>query len=176
MLELRLNVSEQLLKDRARWLKLRSLLLGEEGEGELAAPRSNTRRPAVRRPSEPAVQADTQPAPKADAQPALQSLIDHAHELAPGEEAKGASPRLFSNLQKAAYALQQLHDSAPNPGGYTAHQMSLFLREQNLEALTAEQLSWALSTMVSRRTGKMFARRIRRGRYLPTEHTRELFA
>lgn len=155
MLEIRVNVSDQLLKDRRRWLKLRSLLLDDEGMAQQAPVRRRGRRPA---------QANPEPAPVAS-----------EVQLEPSAP---AAPRLTSNLQKAAYALQQLHESSPNPGGYTARQMALFLREQNIEAISAEQLSWALATLVNRRQSpdKLFAQRIRRGRYLPTEHTRELFA
>lgn len=152
MLQIRLNVSEQLLKDQARWLKLRALLVGEEAELELLRKRKTGRRTARATSAQP-------PAPVP-------------------EEAAPEPPRLYSNLQKAAYALHRLHESSPNPSGYTARQISLFLKEQNIDALTAEQLSWTLATMVNRShaSGKPLAQRIRRGRYLPTEHTRELFA
>lgn len=151
MLEIKLDVSEQVLKDRTRWLKLRSLLLGAAGD-QVTGLRRGRRR------------------------------LARASQLALPGEAGGTEetdqPRLLSNLQKAAYALQRLHDSEPNPSGYTAHQMALYLREENIDALSAEQLSWALATLVSRRQspGKPLVQRIRRGRYLPTEYTRELFA
>ncbi|MDI6869740.1 MAG: hypothetical protein QME79_00030 [Bacillota bacterium] len=153
MLEIRVNVSEQILKDRARWLKLRSLLVGEEGEAIAAQAKKTARRSS-------GAGAERVPPPSSAGEP------------------EGGKPRLVSNLQKAAYALQQLHESSPNPAGYTARQMALFLRDQNIDALRAEQLSWALAAMVSKRNSpdKLFARRVRRGRYLPTEHTRELFA
>lgn len=151
VLEIKVNVSEQLLRDKTRWLKLRSLLVGEEGDS------------AVR-----------------EAKPERRRVNGRASTRQPAavEPASSESPRLVSNLQKAAYALQKLHEGATNPAGYTAHQMALYLREQNIDAISAEQLSWALSTMVSRRQGqgRVFAQRIRRGRYLPTEHTADLFA
>ncbi|HHW13679.1 MAG TPA: hypothetical protein GXX28_01925 [Firmicutes bacterium] len=159
MLEIRVNVSDHLLKDRRRWLKLRSLLLDDAGETQAIPTRRRGRRPGSNQ--EVAPTPETAPASgEAQAEPPAQT------------------PRLTSNLQKAAYALQRLHESSPNPSGYTARQMALFLREQNIEAISAEQLSWALATLVSRRQSpdKLFAQRIRRGRYLPTEHTRELFA
>ncbi|MGE5554111.1 MAG: hypothetical protein ACM3XZ_09375 [Betaproteobacteria bacterium] len=152
MLEIRVNVSEQILKDPNRWLRLRSLLLGSGDEASLTRAKRTRHRSAAGQEASP-------PGPRA------------------GEDAPTA-PQLTSNLQKAAYALQRLHESSPNPAGYTAHQMALFLREQNIDALRAEQLSWALATMVSKRLSpdKVFAKRVRRGRYLPTEHTKELFA
>ncbi len=162
MLEIRVNVSDQLLKDRRRWLKLRSLLLDDEGTPQEAPVRRRGRRPA---------QVSQEPVlPTAEAQLEPSDL--------PERPVARVVPRLTSNLQKAAYALQQLHAASPNPGGYTARQMALFLREQNIEALSAEQLSWALATLVSRRQSpdRLYAQRIRRGRYLPTAHTQELFA
>lgn len=149
MLEIKVNVSEQLLRDKARWLRLRSLLVGEEGESVTREAKPDRRASGTRTANQPAA---ADPAPP-------------------------DSPRLTSNLQKAAYALQKLHEGTPNPTGYTAHQMALYLREQNIDALSAEQLSWALATMVSHRHGhaRVFAQRIRRGRYLPTEHTADLF-
>ncbi len=153
MLEIRVNVSEQILQDRARWLKLRSLLLEGGNDVPVVPVKRDRRRSAAAAPATP-------PCPAGE----VPDIPD--------------TPQLTSNLQKAAYALQRLHDSSPSPSGYTAHQIALFLREQNIDALRAEQLSWALATMVSKRisSDKLFARRVRRGRYLPTEHTRELFA
>jgi hypothetical protein len=157
VLEITVNVSQRILKNQARWLKLRSLLLGE---GDAPAAR-------LRRAGRRAAQGQLAPAPQPDkpAEPAV-------------EASSSGTPQLTSNLQKAAYALQRLHESSPSPSGYTAYQIALFLREQNIDALRAEQLSWALATMVSQRLSpdRPFARRVRRGRYLPTEHTKELFA
>lgn len=141
MLEIRVQVPEQLLKDRNRWLRLREVLVGSDAEF-------------------------------ADEWDAGPQYPDEK-----SEAAEAPLPRLLSNLQKAAYALARLHQEAPSTSGYTARQMALFLREQNIDALSPEQLSWALATLVSRHPqDKTFVRRIRRGRYLPTEHTSELFA
>lgn len=147
MLEIKVQVPDQLLRDRNRWLRLREILVG--GDVELAD-----------EPGVPATAATPEPSPEPAGSPGSTTL-----------------PRLLSNLQKAAYALAQLHKESPCPSGYTARQMALFLREQNIDALSPEQLSWALATLVARHPqDKVFVRRVRRGRYLPTEYTPELFA